>query len=114
MSKQKTAMSITKNFTKVWSTGANNLQTVFSFTDPEYYNCGECGWNCDLYIDYEHDAIITTGYRNTRGKKIPYNLINKYEALAKKALENHHTLADAKPILEKIKNDFFAELDAIA
>lgn len=82
--KSKTAMNICKQFRHIYRTGYCDLQYICpsSMIEPQFYNCGTYGWNCDLYCDYGNDTIITTGYRNTRGVPIPQELIDKYSVLA--------------------------------
>lgn len=82
--KVKTAMNICNGFQHVYRAGYCDLQFIAPNTmiEPQFYNCGVYGWNCDLYADYETDTLITTGYRNTRGDLIPRELLHKYNALA--------------------------------
>lgn len=84
--KIKTSMKICHRFSNIYRAGYGDLQRIFVTPeyDATYYNCGVYGWNCDLYIDWAHDAIITTGYRNTRGERIPSELIAKYDKKAQK------------------------------
>lgn len=84
--KIKTSMKICNRYNRVFRAGYCDLQRIFNTPDYEatYYNCGVYGWNCDLYTDWKHDTIITTGYRNTRGRLIPSELIAKYDKKAQK------------------------------
>lgn len=113
MSKIKSSMKITNHFKKVWRCGYCDLSNVFRYFDPVYYNCGVYGWNCDLYIDYEHDQIITTGYRNMRGARIPSELIHKYEEIAKDIIKNM-SWGDFEKLtaaLSENRKNFFNELN---
>lgn len=78
----KTSMKVTEKFNHVLQASYCKLQTIYRLQTPNFYNEGVYGWNCDLYIDQINDAIITTGYRNLRGAKIPDNLIKEYSARA--------------------------------
>ena len=60
----------------IYSCGYCDLQMIFKGIEPEFYNSGVYGWNCDVYII--GNIAITTGYRNTYGKKIPHEIISKY------------------------------------
>ena len=83
--KQETTMKyICALFDKVYQCGYGDLQFIFQGITADYYNAGIYGWNCDVYADYSRDIAITTGYRNTRGKKIPRELIKKYSDKAQK------------------------------
>lgn len=61
---------------KIYSCGYCDLQQIFKGVEPDFYNAGIYGWNCDIYVI--GGIAITTGYRNTCGKKIPYEMIRKY------------------------------------
>ena len=82
--KVKTSMRICNSFQHVYRVGYCDLQHIAPNTmiEPQFYNCGVYGWNCDLYADYETDTLITTGYRNMRGASIPREILHKYEKRA--------------------------------
>ena len=115
MSKTKTSMQITRNFSKVFRAGYCELSHIFRNFDPQFYNCGVYGWNCDLYADYENDVIITTGYRNMRGEMIPAELIDRYNDKASKinkefSLKSYPELCHA---FAELRREFFAELASL-
>lgn len=87
--KIKTSMKICKGFKNVFSCGYCDLQYIFYGVDPKFYNCGVYGWNCDLFVDFSSDTIITTGYRNMRGKSIPYETIKKYDDIARNIINTY-------------------------
>lgn len=113
--KIKTSMKICKYYTKVWRAGYCDLQRIFNTPDysPTYYNCGVYGWNCDLYTDHKHDAIITTGYRNTRGRLIPRELIEKYDKKARKIEESNKEWAYKRRKYSENAAKFLDELATI-
>lgn len=112
MKTQTTIKSIRKGYKNIWSCGYCDLQYIMFGYEPQYYNSGVYGWNCDIYIDYLRDIAITTGYRNMAGKTIPSELIEKYSKIAK------NILADAKgtswsvihEALENNRDNFLDEL----
>lgn len=106
MNKIKTSMKICKQFEKVFTAGGNSLSEII-VNDPVYYNCGIYGWNCDLYVDYGHDMIITTGYRNTRGRRIPYELIEEFN---EKARQIPKFDIDTMEKRETLQQEFFDRL----
>lgn len=68
------------------------LQHTLSHLDPDFYNAGSYGWNNDTYI-IQHNGetiAISTGYRNTRGEEIPYELIRSTEDCAREIISVHH------------------------
>lgn len=82
-------MKVVNRFNNVFRCGYCDLQSIFYCVEPVYYNAGVYGWNCDLYIDYETDTIISTGYRNMRGASINREIIKKYDAIAREIIENN-------------------------
>ena len=112
MSKVHTSMKITNRFKRVFSCYAGDLEHIFKGVEPDYYNAGGYGWNCDLYVDHGNNLIICSGYRNTKGVTIPEELINKYTAKAKK-ISNTFNWNEAKEHLETNRVDFLKELVTI-
>jgi hypothetical protein len=106
---------ITKGFKKVWCCGYCDLQYIMDRDDARFYNAGVYGWNCDIYIDWENDAAITTGYRNMRGERIPDEIITKYSDEAKriKAGASAVTYSETRAALEANKRAFYNELAAL-
>ncbi len=87
MKKIKTSMKEIRNgWSKVFRAGYCDLQNIFRNREPQFYNSGVYGWNCDVYCDYKRDIAITTGYRNMAGIRIPDELIRAYDSRAKEIL----------------------------
>ena len=115
MKKHTTIKNIKKNYTKVFQTGYCALQDVLKGIEPDYYNTGVYGWNCDIYIDYSRNIAITTGYRNMTGLLIPAEIINKYSEIAKNILKNQFIKPydEIQKALEENRNNFFAEIEKL-
>lgn len=119
MAKIKTSMKITNNFKNVFRCGYCDLQKIMQHNEPYYYNCGVYGWNCDLFVDYATDTIISTGYRNMRGERIPNKLLEKYNKKADEIDEKFkHDFSKGcydrrKKSFEKLQAKFFEELTRI-
>ena len=110
--KKFTSMKICNNYKYVFTCKNNSLYHIFYDIEPAYYNSGSYGWNNDLYVD--GDIIITTGYRNTRGAKIPENIINKYDKIARDIMENNTNYYEViQPLLEKNRAAFLQELKTV-
>lgn len=60
MKERTTMKSIRNNWNKVFKCGYCELQDIMKYHEPQYYNCGVYGWNCDIYVDYGKDIAITT------------------------------------------------------
>lgn len=111
--KEKTTMkSIRNNWNKVFYTGYCELQDIFRYEEPRYYNCGVYGWNCDIYVDYKNDIAITTGYRNMTGRRIPDELIKEYSEIAKEISSNifRKPYEEIKKELDENRENFWNEL----
>ena len=116
MTKIKTDMKrISNGYRKVFRCGYCDLQHIYKYEDPQFYNCGVYGWNCDIYVDYKRDIAITTGYRNMRGECIPGDIIKKYSEIAKKIYENQWTkpFEEIRTALEENRENFLNELDML-
>lgn len=79
--------NIRNGWRKTFRVGYCDLQNIMRGQDPQYYNAGVYGWNCDIYCDYKRDIAISTGYRNMTGERIPSEILKKYDDRAKKILE---------------------------
>ena len=115
MTKRKIAMTDVTGFNKVFRAGYCDLQYIYKYHDPQFYNAGVYGWNCDIYIDYSRDIAITTGYRNMRGECIPGDILKKYTAIAKEILENNR-FSNFKEVEKQLAaniENFLDELDAL-
>ncbi|WP_028263930.1 hypothetical protein [Atopobium fossor] len=60
----------------------------------DYHNHGIYGWNCDIYTHNEYDIAITTGYRNTRGQRVPQEIINEFATYTPGELYTHSEAFD--------------------
>jgi hypothetical protein len=106
---------IRNNFKKVYRVGYCELEYIYRYEEPQYYNSGVYGWNCDIYIDYSRDIAITTGYRNMAGKVIPSDILKKYSDIAEDIIKNMRSLPydEVKTMLDKNKEDFLNELNKL-
>ena len=91
--------------------GYGALQHLLWAKQPYAYSAGLYGWNCDYYD--LGDIVICTGYRPV-GKAVNYDIVNKYEAKAKKLVENSRfgDYDKCKAKLDKLIEKFIAELEA--
>lgn len=94
----------------VYCAGYCDLQYIMHGANPEYYNAGIYGWNWDAYADYKNDAVITTGYRNMTGRRVPTALIEKYTERAKEIIRCEFTAVNASAEFEALRRDFWDEL----
>lgn len=116
MSKQHTTMKyIRNNWSKVFRVGYCDLQNIFRYEEPQYYNSGVYGWNCDVYCDFARDIAITTGYRNMAGQRIPDEILEKYDAIAKGIIKNqwNESYEATKAKLDENRENFLSELDKL-
>ena len=116
MSKQHIAIkNIRNNWDKVFRVGYCDLQNIFRYEEPQYYNSGVYGWNCDIYCDYSRNIAITTGYRNMAGQLIPSEILEKYDAIAKEILKNMWNVPfdELKVKLDENRENFLAELEKL-
>lgn len=112
MKNHTTMKYIRNNFSKVYRVGYCELEYIYRYEEPQYYNSGVYGWNCDIYIDYSRDIAITTGYRNMAGRVIPSDILNKYSDIAEDIIKNMRSLPydEVKAALNKNRENFLDEL----
>lgn len=114
---QTTMKDIVNRFNKVYRCGYCDLEKIMQYNEPQYYNCGVYGWNCDIYVDYKNDIAISTGYRNMRGESIPKELIEKYSVIAESIYKDWKSwevpFEELKAKLDKNVENFFDELNKI-
>lgn len=63
----------------VLQVGYCDLQRLLKLREPYAYTSGNCGWNADIYSC--GTTAICTGTQ-AFGRKVPYELTEKYETLA--------------------------------
>ena len=102
MKKIRISMTQCKYYRNVFRCGYDELDNILRDYPAMFYNAGEFGWNCDIYVDSKHDLIITTGYRNMRGDKIPEHIIDKFNKL----MDNRTSYEQ----ISEIREQFFSEL----
>ena len=84
--KIRTSMKETWRYSHVFRAGYCDLQYIMNGYEPTYYNAGVYGWNNDMYIGYPTNTIITTGYRNMRGERIPDYIVKAFSENARDIL----------------------------
>lgn len=108
--KKKVTRNQLNGYTHLFRCGYCDLQYIFKYREPTFYNAGIYGWNYDVYT--WADVAITTGYRNTVGKRIPNELIEKYTEKAKAILNdgNFTNYDETKNALDLNLQAFIREL----
>lgn len=106
--KKQISMTVHSNYKYVFKTGYYGLSTICKHIEPQYYNSGIYGWNCDIYVS--GDIMICTGYRNMRGITVPSNIIEKYTNIARSIINNKYSYEKECQLLEENYNNFLQEL----
>lgn len=109
--KIKTSMTYIRQLYACYSCGYADLQYIMYGYDPTYYNAGLYGWNCDIYTS--GGVAISTGYRNTRGKWIPDDLIADFTAKAKAIREIYLNWQECAEKLAENRAAFFRAVAAL-
>ena len=90
-----------------------DLAEIMSGKEPMYYNAGVYGWNCDIYTGYvDGKAIaISTGYRNTKGTRVPRELIQRFNLRMDEVMDGHKVFdPEVAGLRESVRQEFFREL----
>ena len=82
-----------KKYAHVFSARYCTLSCFLTYETPIAYTCGIFGWNADVYQFDE--LVIITGYRPF-GMKIPDEIRDRYEFMAKSIINNGDLENDAK------------------
>ena len=107
--KRVSMLEITRHYINIYRVGYCKLQPIFNYLEPVYYNSGIYGWNCDIYI--YNNIVITTGYRNLRGQRIPDAILKKYNKKASAIIEKYKfDYLKKTTALDKLRDKFFNEL----
>ena len=94
-----TKKQIRESAYQLYAVGYCELDSLLVYQSPFAYSSGVYGWSCDYYnLD---GVIISTGYSPT-GEHFPYDLIKKYNNLAKKT--------HSRDEMGKLLQDFLTEL----
>lgn len=105
-----TRKDMIKQFPNAYSVGYCDLQFLLNAYKATYYNAGVFGWNWDGYM-IDLDTVIVTGYRNTVGKPIPYEISEKYNNLAADVYKNSKfNWTETKAQLETLMAQMLEEL----
>ena len=111
MKKRITMKAVVNDYKKVYRCGYCDLQNIFYGIEADYYNAGVYGWNCDIYEI--GNTAITTGYRNMRGERIPYEMIERYDKAAREIITDMWIDTNYKNRLEELRRDFLGELTTV-
>lgn len=103
-----TRASVHKAFNTIISVGYCRLQSLLAREKPIGYTTRREGWGADIY-EFGGVAIVT-GYAPFGKIQVPYDLTQKYERLAEKALYDSKLSFDVqKRILRDLIDDFILE-----
>ena len=85
--------------------GYCDMQSLLTNHSPIAYTCGVYGWNFDVYS--VNGLTITTGYRNTCGKRIDWDILRSYEKRASAVLYDYSVPYESrKESVEKLLSEF--------
>lgn len=90
------------------------LQALLHYKTPTFYTCGAYGWNADVYIlaAREKKIAIVMGYRPF-GKKIPFEIIRKYEKCANELSYGLGSYSEKAAALDRLINAFLKEVQRL-
>lgn len=108
--KTSTSMKMHHNYNHVYRAGYCDLSKICKHIEPQYYNAGSYGWNCDIYVDNQYNIMISTGYRNMRGKTIPSDVLQKYDNIAVDIINNRYSYEKECQLLKENYNNFLQEM----
>ena len=79
-----------------------DLQTALTMENPLFYTCGVYGWNSDVYR-VDDDTVIVTGYRPVGNIRPKYDIIRRYELMARKIYDEFRWITDYDDVRERLR-----------
>jgi len=105
-----TKKAISNGYNKIIKIGYCGAQNLLAYEDTIAYSTGQYGWACD-YFDI-NGILISTGY-SPIGSQVDYDLITKYEDLARDIRSNYNLSWDErKQAVQDLLRQFVAEVTA--
>ena len=95
---------------KIISVGYCDLQRLLKFEEAFGYSAGVNGWDCDYYYTDDFNIIISIGYRPIKGISAGYDVVKKYESLAKEVINMNLDFEVTKEKLNQLLKDFVNEV----
>lgn len=100
---------ITRNEMKMYyndiiKIGYCNAQHILYYDRPQFYNYGVYGWNYDVY-DFG-DVAICTGYRTIGNVKPNYEIIRKYDDMAKMIVSGNDSFDVKVEKVQSLRKEF--------
>ena len=108
--KFKATQKAVKNFYRnVIRVGYCGLQYLLYYQNPIAYTCGVYGWNADVY-EIGGGLAICTGYRPLGNITVDYDIVRKYDDMAREIVYNRDTYEKQKEQLNILLNNFINEI----
>lgn len=103
---------IKANYKNIISVGYCKIQYLLSCESPIAYTSGRDGWYADIY-NFGNTAIVT-GYNPFGNVKPDYEIVKKYEDMAKSVVHHHAVWEYSKmqDCLTALIHDFIEEVCA--
>lgn len=104
MKKKITRNELKRYYNAVIRIGYCDAQHLLYYDDPQFYNHGVYGWNYDVY-DFGNIAICT-GYNPLGNIKPSYEIIRKYEDMAKSIVLGNDSFDVKVEKVQSLRDEF--------
>lgn len=102
-----TKKEIIENYKNVIKVGYCEIQYLTHTAERMGFTAGVYGWNADIY-KVDNDTVIVTGYRPFGNIEPKYDVIKKYEEIAKKVVKNwcgHEIYEELENLIKQFTNE---------
>ena len=104
MKKKITRNEMNRYYNNIIKIGYCDAQYILYYDEPQYYNPGVYGWNYDVY-DFG-DIAICTGYNPIGNIKPDYEIIRKYDDMAKMIVSGSDSFDIKVEKVQSLRNEF--------
>lgn len=103
-----TKKAVNGRYRSVIRVGYCDLHYILKHLEPIAYTAGAYGWNADIYNI--NNVVIVTGYRPFGNIKPDYDIVHKYNMMAKDIIHDTKDYTECKEKLNNLINEFIEEV----
>ena len=104
MKKKITRNEMKRQYNNIIKIGYCDAQYILYYDEPQFYNSGVYGWNYDVYAF--GDVAICTGYNSIGNVKPEYEIIRKYDDLARLIVTGSDSYDVKVEKVQSLRNEF--------
>lgn len=103
-----TKKAVNEGYNNIICVGYADLHYLLNQLEPTAYTAGVYGWNADIYNI--NGKMLVTGYRPFGNIKPDYDIVHKYNMMAKDIIHDTKDYTECKEKLNNLINEFIEEV----